>query len=300
MTTLTLSPNSTGSVDIDPSIRIQKREQRSMLMLLTPALAVVIFLLVVPLAWLFFQSFKDGYGFTLENYTRIFTEAVYWKTFLTTFKISLIVTLATLILGYPVAYAVTQLPKRWSSLILVLVLVPFWTSVLVRTYAWMIMLQNSGLVNHALMGIGLTDAPIKLTHNQIGTIIATVHILLPFMVLPLCATMQKIPRDLMLAGSSLGAKPGMIFWRIFLPLSMSGVVAGTTLVFVLCLGFYITPELMGGGHSIMASVLVSRNIELYSDWGAASAVSVVLLICVIAIFQLVSRLASLEKILGVK
>ena len=286
-------PQSRASTDY------QRQEQRLMFCLLSPAIAVVTLLLVLPMGWLVVQSFYHD-GFTLQNYSRIFTEAIYWNTFSLTFKVSLIVTVLAVLLGYPIAYAITVLPRRWSLLVLALVILPFWTSVLVRAYAWLILLQRSGLVNKSLLGIGLIDKPLALVHNELGTIIATVHILLPFMILPLYATMQKIPRDLLMAGASLGASPALVFFRVFLPLSMSGVIAGTTLVFVLCLGFYITPELMGGGRTIMASMLVSRNIELYSDWGAASAVSVVLLLCVLVIFQLVSRLVPLEKILGVK
>ncbi|WP_240610001.1 ABC transporter permease [Billgrantia endophytica] len=289
-----------GHIGVDPSQRYQRREQTIMLVLMLPAILVVFTLLVVPMGWLFWQSLYAEGGFSLEHYRRIFSEGIYWNTFALTFRISFIVTLLALLMGYPVAYAASILPQRWAMLVLALVILPFWTSVLVRAYAWLILLQRSGVVNQTLMASGITDAPLPLVHNELGTIIATVHILLPFMVLPLYATMQKIPYDLMQAGASLGGSPLHVFLRVFLPLSMSGVLAGMTLVFVLCLGFYITPELMGGGRTVMASMLVSRNIQLYSDWGAASAVSVVLLVCVLAIFYVVGRLISLEKILGAK
>ncbi|MCE8025388.1 ABC transporter permease [Halomonas sp. MCCC 1A11058] len=285
---------------IDPSLRHRRREHVLMMLLMSPAVLVVFALLVVPLSWLIVQSFYADGALSLAHYRRIFTEGIYWNTFYLTFRISVIVTLLALLMGYPIAYAASILPKRWAMLILALVILPFWTSVLVRAYAWLILLQRSGVVNQTLMASGITDAPLPLVHNELGTIIATVHILLPFMVLPLYATMQKIPQDLVLAGSSLGGSPLHVFMRVFFPLSLSGVLAGMTLVFVLCLGFYITPELVGGGRTVMASMLVSRNIQLYSDWGAASAVSVVLLICVLIIFYVVSRLVPLEKILGAK
>ncbi|WP_429342022.1 ABC transporter permease [Paraburkholderia sp. GAS42] len=284
---------------IDPSVRHQQREDRAMLLLLAPALFVIVVLLVVPLAWLSWQSIWHDGGFTLANYQRMFT-GTYLDTFLLTFKLSFIVTAITLLLGYPVAYFATSLPPKLSALILGMVILPFWTSVLVRTYAWLVLLQRTGLVNKALMASGLIDHPIQLAYNQFGTIIAMVHILLPFMVLPLYSAMQKIPSNLSQAGASLGGSPLHVFWRVFLPLSMSGVVAGVTLVFILCLGFYITPELMGGGKSIMVSMVVSRNVEIYNSWGAASAVSVVLLICVFAIFYAASRVIPLEKTLGAK
>lgn len=284
---------------LDPSVRHQQREDRAMLLLLAPALFVVVVLLVVPLAWLSWQSVWHDGGFTFVNYQRIFTGA-YLDTFLLTFKLSAIVTGMTLLLGYPVAYFAASVSPRWSALILGMVILPFWTSVLVRTYAWLVLLQRTGLINKALLEMGLVDRPVQLAYNQFGTVLAMVHILLPFMVLPLYSAMQKIPPNLSQAGASLGGSPWHVFWRVFLPLSLSGVVAGVTLVFVLCLGFYITPELMGGGKSIMVSMVVSRNVEIYNSWGAASAVSVVLLVCVFAIFYAASRVIPLEKTLGAK
>src|SRR5260370_16590844 len=131
------------------------------------------------------------------------------------------------------------------------VLLPFWTSVRVRTSAWLVLLQRTGVINKALMATGLIDHPLQLAYNQLGTVVAMVHILLPFMLLPLYSAMQKIPQNLSQAGASLGGSPLHVFARVFLPLSMSGVVAGITLVFILCLGFYITPQLMAGVNSSM-------------------------------------------------
>lgn len=284
---------------LDPSVRHQRREDRTMLLLMAPALLVIVVLLVAPLAWLSWQSFYHDGALSLANYERVFTGA-YLDTFLLTFKLSFIVTAITLLLGYPVAYFAASISPRWSALVLGMVILPFWTSVLVRTYAWLVLLQRTGLINKTLLAMGLIDRPLQLSYNQFGTIIAMVHILLPFMVLPLYSAMQKIPQNLSQAGASLGGSPLHVFLRVFLPLSMSGVLAGVTLVFVLCLGFYITPELMGGGKSMMVSMIVSRNVEIYNSWGAASSVSVVLLICVFAIFYAVSRVIPLEKTLGAK
>ncbi len=284
---------------IDPSARYRRREQGLMLLLASPAVIVILALVVIPVGWLMTQSVYDN-GFTLEHYRRIFSEDIYWRSFTLTFRIALIVTVMTLLLGYPVAYAAAHVKRPWDVLILSFVILPFWTSVLVRAYAWLVLLQRTGVTNQMLEGLGLITEPLALVHNELGTIIATVHILLPFMVLPLYSTMQKIPRELMLAGASLGGGPLHSFLRIFLPLSLPGVVAGLTLVFVLTLGFYITPELLGGGRTIMISMVVSRNVELYNEWGAASAVGVVLLVCVLAIFMAVGRIIPLDKMLGQK
>jgi putative spermidine/putrescine transport system permease protein len=283
----------------DPSLHHQRREHGLMLALASPALLVILALLLLPVGWLIWQSVYHD-GFTIENYRRIFSEDIYWRSFLLTFQISLLVTLLALLLGYPLAYAATSASKGWSILILALVILPFWTSVLVRAYAWLALLQRTGVVNQLLQYFGLVDEPLALVHNTSGTVVATVHILLPFMVLPLYATMRNIPGELIQAGASLGGSPFHTFWRVFLPLSLPGVLAGTTLVFVLCLGFYITPELLGGGRTVMVSQLVSRNVELYDQWGAASAVGVVLLAGVFAIFLVVSRFIPLDRVLGQK
>ena len=283
----------------DLSVLHQRREQHLMLALALPALLVILLLVVLPVGWLAWQSVYHN-GFTLENYRRIWSEDIYWRSFALTFEISLLVTLLALLLGYPIAYAASVAPRRWSIIILALVVLPFWTSVLVRAYAWLALLQRTGVINQLLRQLGVIDEPLALVHNSFGTVVATLHILLPFMVLPLYATMQQIPRDLMQAGASLGAGPMLTFWRIFLPLSLPGVLAGSTLVFVLALGFYITPELLGGGRTIMISMLVSRNVELYDQWGAASAVGVVLLVAVGVIFFAVSRFVPLDRVLGQK
>ncbi|UHD46380.1 ABC transporter permease [Aureimonas altamirensis] len=285
--------------EADQARAFERREHALMTLLAFPAFAVVFLLLVLPLGWLFVQSFWDG-GPSLNHYVRLFSDPVYFNTFLLTFRISFIVTFVALILAYPVAYAATVAKGPWRALILAFVLVPFWTSVLVRAYAWLILLQRSGVVNSTLRDVGLIDRPLSLVHNELGTIIATVHILLPFMILPIQATMAKIPRDLLTAGASLGGSPFHVFRRVFLPLSLPGILAGCTLVFVLCLGFYITPELMGGGRTVMVSMVISRNIELYQAWGAASAVSVLLLAIVVVIFWTVSRFLPLDRVFSTK
>jgi putative spermidine/putrescine transport system permease protein len=284
----------------DLSQQHDRREQRLMIMLLAPALLVVVVLLVLPLLWLAWQSVRQVGGFTLAHYERFLTDPVYWMTFLQTFRIAAIVTAMTVLLGYPVAYVAAGLSQRWSIVVLTMVLLPFWTSVLVRAYAWLILLQRNGIINSALTGSGLIDAPLKLVNNEFGTVMATIHILLPFMVLPLYATMKKIPGELTMAGASLGGSPLHVFLRVFLPLSLPGMIAGMVLVFVLTLGFYITPELLGGGRTYVVSMLVSRNIEVYNEWGAASSISVVLMVCVFLIFRLVSLLIPFERIMGTR
>lgn len=284
----------------DPALAYRRREQRLVALLLAPAVAVIGLLLIVPLLWLAWQSIRQDGGFTLVHYARFLTDDVYWRTFLQTFRIAFVVTVATVLLGYPVAYVAAHASPGRRILILAMVVLPFWTSVLVRAYAWLILLQRRGLVNSLLTDLHVIDAPIVMINNEFGTVMATIHILLPFMVLPVYATMQKIPADLVMAGASLGGSPAHVFRRVYLPLSMPGVVAGMVLVFVLTLGFYITPELLGGGRTYMVSMLVSRNIELYNEWGAASSISVVLLACVYLAFRLANRVIPFERIMGAR
>lgn len=289
-----------ATASTNPAEAHDRREMRLVALLLAPSIIMIGLLLILPLLWLAWQSIRQDGGFTLSNYARFLTDDVYWRTFLQTFRIAFIVTIATVLLGYPVAYVAAGASRGWSLFILALVVLPFWTSVLVRAYAWLILLQRRGLINSMLGDLHIIDAPLVMINNEFGTIMATVHILLPFMVLPLYATMQKIPGDLIMAGASLGGSPAHVFRRVYLPLSLPGVVAGMVLVFVLTLGFYITPELLGGGRTYMVSMLVSRNIALYNEWGAASSISVVLLLCVYLTFKLASRIIPFERIMGTR
>jgi putative spermidine/putrescine transport system permease protein/spermidine/putrescine transport system permease protein len=176
------------------------------------------------------------------------------------------------------------------------VLIPFWTSLLVRTYAWLVLLQKKGLINNIALDIGLISEPIKFVHNTTGTLIGMVHIMLPFLILPLYANMRSIDKDCLKAASSLGATPTRAFWTVFFPLSLPGLTAGLLIVFVLCLGFYVTPAILGGGRVIMAAMKISSNIELYFSWGAASALGVVLLVITSIILFIASKLVSMDQL----
>jgi ABC-type spermidine/putrescine transport system permease subunit I len=204
------------------------------------------------------------------------------------------------LIGYPLSYLLSQLTGKWATIGLALVIVPFWTSLLVRTYAWLVLLQRKGIINNALLELDLISEPLKLVHNFTGTVIGMLHIMLPFMVLPLYASMKRIDLSLMRAASNLGASPVHAFWQVFFPLSRAGLMAGTLLVFVLCLGFYITPEILGGGHTIMISMLVQRNVELYFEWGAASSVAIVLLVMVLVVFGFLNRVLAVERVFGAR
>jgi putative spermidine/putrescine transport system permease protein len=275
-----------------------RSEQRMLLLLFAPALVFVSLFLVLPVLVLAYQSFFENGHLSFANYARIAQEAIYWRTFLKTFEIGVLITLASIVLAFPVAYLAARSSPGWAGLILSLVMLPFWTSVLVRSYAWLVVLQRTGIVNTALVWSGLSAEPLQLSHNYFATFVGMLHVMLPFMIFPLYASISKIPPELLQAGASLGGGTSYVFRRVVLPLVAPGILAGSVLVFILCLGFYLTPELLGGGKVILVSMLVQRNVDLYQQFGAASAVGIVLLILVLAIFWIVDRFLPVEKILA--
>jgi len=272
---------------------------RAHVLLLLPGLLVVGALLLLPLLWLLALSFYDN-GLSLVHYTRLFEDPSYAKSFLLTFQIAGAVTLTAVLLGYPLCYWMLGFSPTWQRVAFICVLIPFWTSLLVRTYAWLVLLQRRGLVNTTLQDLGVLSEPLALMYNATGTTIGMAHILLPFLVLPLFATMQGIDRDLLRAAAALGGSPRFVFWRVFFPLSLPGLTAGALLVFVLSIGYYVTPQLLGGGSTVMIGQLIQRNIELFSSWGAASAVSMVLLAMVMGVFLVMSRFLSLDRVFGAR
>lgn len=279
--------------------RDERLERLKLFGLSSPAILLVLVILVIPVGWLFFVSFIGADGqFSMENYERMITRKSYFRIFITTFKISLFATALCILIGYPLAYFMSQLPNRIANLCMITVLLPFWTSLLVRTYAWLVLLQKRGLVNDWAISLGLWDEPIKMVHNMTGTLIGMVHIMLPFLILPVYSAMKQIDRDLLKAASNLGASPRRAFWTVFFPLSTPGLFAGALMVFVLCLGFFVTPAVLGGGKVIMVSMKIVSNIELFVNWGAASALGVVLLTLTVLVLWIASRFLNLENIAG--
>jgi putative spermidine/putrescine transport system permease protein len=274
-----------------------RREQAVFVGLSAPSLLIVLIVAVVPVLWLSSLSFVSAEGaFSLENYERIFSSSLYRNTFVVTLQISVSVTFACVLLGYPLCYWLAHQPPKRAGILMVFVLVPFWTSVLVRTYAWLVLLQRNGVINDTLITIGLIDEPLRLANNLTGSIIGMIHIMLPFLVLPLYATMRSIDGDLVRAAVGLGSSPRSAFWRVYLPMSLPGLFAGTVLVFILSLGFYVTPALLGGGRVQMLAQRIESTITVYSNWGAASALGVVLLIIAVLVLWLMNRVFGLDKL----
>jgi putative spermidine/putrescine transport system permease protein len=217
-------------------------------------------------------------------------QAIYLDVLWRTFSISLAVTLACLVLGFPVAYAIAAQPPARANLLLMLVLLPFWTPLLVRTAAWVVVLQENGLANQLLAALQVIDRPLRLLYNRTGVLVAMTHVLLPFMILPLYSVMRGVPPSLMRAALSLGATPFTAFRRVYLPQVMPGVAAGALLVFILALGYYITPALVGGGGDQMISTFIAFHTTDTANWSLAAALGTVLLTATFVLFAVAARL----------
>jgi putative spermidine/putrescine transport system permease protein len=279
---------------------LKSEENRERLMLFglsMPALLAILVVVFLPIFWLSSLSFYNVSGaFSMENYERIFESDLYRRTFVVTFQISVSVTVISVLLGYPLCYWLTKMTDRTAAILMVFVLVPFWTSVLVRTYAWLVLLQRNGIINSTLMSLDIIEEPLQLAHNLTGSIIGMVHIMLPFLILPLYATMRSIDTDLVRAAVGLGSSPRKAFWHVFFPMSLPGLSAGIVLVFILSLGFYVTPALLGGGRVQMLAQRIESTITIYSNWGASSALGVVLLLMALVMIWLMNRVFGLDKL----
>jgi ABC-type spermidine/putrescine transport system permease subunit I len=226
---------------------------------------------------------------SLANFVRLAGDGVFLRVFGNTLRTASVVTLGTLLLGYPVALALSRMRPSAARLTLVVVLLPFWTSVLVRSYAWMVLLGRHGLINEALRATDLIAAPLRLLNTSFAVHVAMIHILLPYMILPIASVLRQLDTALPRAAAGLGAPPWAVFRQVVLPLSMPGVVAGTLLVFVLSIGFYITPALVGGPRDLMLAQLIAQQVDLL-NWPYAACLSATLLAVTLLLLALCTAL----------
>jgi len=233
-----------------------------------------------------------------EHYARIVDVNVYRRVLFNTFSIALLVTLLSIALSYPLAYLLATVSENVRKLLFMLVLLPFWTSALVRTTAWIVLLQRNGVLNDLLASAGLIEAPMAFVYNLSGVLIGMTHVLMPFVVLPLYAAFRAVDRSLIDAAEGLGAGPWSIGRRIILPLTMPGVIAGGTIVFMSAIGYYITPALMGGPGQQMIAMLIADNINRTLNWGLAAALSVVLLAATLIVFVFFQRAFGLDRLMS--
>jgi ABC-type spermidine/putrescine transport system permease subunit I len=264
-----------------------RARERTLLLLAMPALLVIGVLFVLPLLRLLSMSVADG---TLGQFEKAALDVLYVSVLWESIEIALIVTVICLVLAYPVATWLVQTNRLGFILGMFFLLLPFWTSVLVRTYAWMVLLGRSGVINRLLRDWGWIDAPLPLLHNRLGVLIGIVHVMLPYMVIPIYAALLRIDPDLRRAAEGLGAPAWRAFLRVTLPLSLPGVFAGCALVFVITLGFFITPALLGGGRVMMISMLIEQQVREFLDWNFAAALATVLLVVTLAVYALLGRL----------
>lgn len=267
--------------------------------LLLPALAMLVLGFALPLVSFFVRVFLVDHtvAATATLFAQVLTSRVMVFAIGTTVWIALLVTLAVLIAGYPVAYFLAR-DRGWRvTLVLFCIIVPYFTSIIVRTYSWMVLLGRSGVINRALLESGLVSSPLPLMYNKGAIVLAMSYVLLPYMVLTLYASMRSIDPALQRAALSLGATPAYAFRKVFLPLSMHGVLAACLIVFILALGFFVTPALMGGPSDVMIAMLIERAAEVTLDWQLAASLSLVLLAVTLLLYALYFRFADARRLL---
>jgi putative spermidine/putrescine transport system permease protein len=268
------------------------------LMMAAPLVMLFLVLLVYPVGQLLLLSIYSDGSFKWNNYSQLFSSSVYLDTMWITLKISLVTALLSIVGGYPIAYLVSSLQKDKKSRWVFWILLSFWTSFLVRAFAWIVVLGRNGLANQLLLALGLQDAPSNMLYSFGAVLVGMVHALMPLAVLTMLSVMENIDRNLPRAALTLGARPGTAFWRVYFPLSMPGVAAGAIMVFVTAVGFFIVPQLLGGRKETMITQLIIEQVMQVMNWGFAGAISVLLLIVVLIVFAIYDKVLGLSTMTG--
>jgi putative spermidine/putrescine transport system permease protein len=284
-----------------PAVATAPRDRTLLLML--PATAVLIFLFLVPLALFFVRSFTEFDGSTgefIDQGRDLLLSQAYLTALGTTNWISLIVTVTTLLIGYPIAYYLTTATGIGVRIVVLSIVLPYFTSIIVRTFSWMVLLGEHGLVNDILLATGLLNEPLPLMYNRLGVLIGMSYVLLPYMVLTLYAAMRAIDPSLLRAAAGLGASGFYTFRRVYFPLSLHGLLSGALIVYILSIGFFITPALMGGQHDIMIAMLIDRALEVAVDWSAAALMSLTLLLVTLVLYAVYYRVTDIRRLIGAR
>jgi ABC-type spermidine/putrescine transport system permease subunit I len=292
-----MAPTKAGSVTVEAStIAAWDPARGYAAMLALPALFLSA-LFILPLLTVVYRAVSQPPGF--DSFVAVLSQRTSVRVLIYTFEVAGTVTIACLLIGYPVAFVLSRTRGAVLQLAIAVVLIPFWTSVVVRTFAWIVLFQRFGIINNTLTSIGLIKEPVTFIYNNIGVHIGMIHILLPFAILPLLSTMQNMDQTLLKAAEVLGANPLRIFLHVYLPLSMPGVMAAVLLVFISALGFYITPALLGGPPNMMISVLIEQYVDRTLNWPAASALASILLFLTVALYLAFERVSRQLGGLGV-
>lgn len=258
------------------------RRHSNVLLLAVPTVFLFIFM-INPIMTMFENSVVDQNGLTFSYFREMFTTSIYWQILWNTIKLSFIVGIITILLGYPVAYLMHKVGPVRKMIIMGCVQIPFWTSLLVRTYAWIVMLQNQGVINYALRKLGLINEPVQLLYNQTGVVITMTYIMLPYMIFSISSVMDSIDPNIITASVSLGATKTKTFYKVFLPLTKSGILSGFFIVFLNTLGYYIVPTLVGGQKSQMFSQTIQNQLSGLLNWNMAASMSIVLVLVTVMI-----------------
>jgi putative spermidine/putrescine transport system permease protein len=284
------------TADVPAAAHVRRGEAITAALLFAPCVAFLVALFILPVIYVLALSITDPAP-SLQHFVRIFTVPIYLKILWNTFFTSLLVTLACLALGYPLAYVIARRNDALALVLLGIVAMSFWTSFLVRTYAWLVILGNRGPVVAFYEAVGLGTPP-QLLFTSFSSALGMTHILLPYMVLALYSVMSKVDPNHLRAAASLGARPFAAFRLVYLPLSLPGVVNGSILVFTICLGFYVTPILLGTPRDMMISQLINQQIEELLNWGFAAALATVLLIATVIVLSIYNRFVGLDRLWG--
>ncbi|MGI6245432.1 MAG: ABC transporter permease [Pseudochelatococcus sp.] len=255
---------------------------------LVPALALVVIFFILPVLMLLLRSVLEPEP-GLHNYATLLGSSTYLRIFVNTFVVAGLVTVISVALGYPVAWLLAIMPAPWPRLVLAVIILSMWTNLLARTYAWMVLLQRTGVVNKTLMSLGIVDAPLALVNNLVGVTIGMTYIMLPFVILPLLGVIRAIDPAVLQAAALCGASRWQSFTRVLLPLSLPGVAAGALMVFVMSLGYFVTPALLGGTANMMLAELVAQFVQSLVNWGMGGAAAFVLLVVTLALYVIQLR-----------
>jgi putative spermidine/putrescine transport system permease protein len=261
---------------------------------LAPVLVLLVLFFLVPLAGLLLRSLSDP-DWGLQNYRELVGTTTYVKVMGNTFLVASVVTLITVLFGFPVAWLLAIIPSRAARLLMNILLLSMWTNLLVRTYAWMVLLQQTGFINKMLMASGLIDAPLVMVNNLVGVTIGMSYIMLPFLVLPLHATLKAIDPSILRAAAICGASQWQAFTRVLLPLAAPGLASGALMVFVMSLGYFVTPALLGGTANMMLAELIAQLVQSLLNWGLAGAVALMLMVVTLGLYALQLRLLSAQR-----
>jgi putative spermidine/putrescine transport system permease protein/spermidine/putrescine transport system permease protein len=300
MTVAAMNAMRTGAAADNNRVQLARQGRRAALslrLLTLPAFLLLLLTVFLPGGWLVALSVVRDGSLSLANYSDMF-DFSHYQSFKLTFGLAIGVTAACVLLGYPLAYCLSQMTSRLVYVLLAGIMFPLWTSVLVRTFAWTVLLQKRGPINTFLVDWGLTSGPLPLANNMTGTIIGMVHVMLPFMVLPLYSSMKAFDSSLSRAAASMGATPVYSFFSVFFPLSLPGLFVGSVIVFVVSLGFYVTPAVLGGGRIITWPMQIDQALIVSADWGSASALGVALVIATLVCIALLGKFGGLAKAMG--